>query len=69
MPASHINDPDHWRQRAAEMRALANDMKESSARETMLRIAADYDKLVARAMLRTDGGKKADAKRPDVPQS
>ena len=57
MPASPINDPDHWRKRAAEMRELANSLKDSDAKETMLRIAADYDKLVERAMLRSDGGK------------
>jgi hypothetical protein len=57
MSASHINDPEHWRQRAQEMRKLAEDIKDSPARQTMLRIAADYDRLAERAELRSDGGK------------
>jgi hypothetical protein len=57
MSTSHINDPEHWRQRAQEMRKLAEDIKDSAARQTMLRIAADYDRLAERAELRTDGGK------------
>ena len=57
MPASYINDPGHWRERAAEMRKLAEDVTDSAAKETMLRIAADYDKLAERADLRT-GGKR-----------
>jgi len=51
MSPGHINDPDHWRKRAAEMRALADGIKDSDARETMLRIAADYDRLAERALL------------------
>jgi hypothetical protein len=49
MPAQSINDPQHWRLRAEEMRTLAEDIKDMVARETMLQIAADYDKLAKRA--------------------
>jgi hypothetical protein len=34
-----------WRMRAAETRALAEDMKEIEPKATMLRIADDYDRL------------------------
>jgi hypothetical protein len=54
-PAHSINDPDHWRQRAADMRTLARDVQEVEARATMLRIADDYERLAERADVRTDG--------------
>jgi hypothetical protein len=34
-----------WRMRAAETRALVDEMKEPEPRATMLRIADDYDRL------------------------
>src|SRR5262249_16700830 len=55
MPASYINDPDHWRQRAEEMRALAAEMNEEERKTVMLRLAADYDRLAERAAQRADG--------------
>jgi hypothetical protein len=56
MPQAHyINDPGHWRDRAEEMRALAQDVQDEAARQTMLRLAQDYDRLAARAEQRSDG--------------
>jgi hypothetical protein len=34
-----------WRMRAAETRALADEMEETEPKAMMLRIAADYDRL------------------------
>ena len=48
MPQSRVNDPKHWRDRAAEMRALAQEMTDAQARATMLRLAHDYDSLADR---------------------
>jgi len=56
MPSAHfINDSDHWRKRAEEMRTLAEDLRDPVARATMLRVAEDYEKLAVRADRRADG--------------
>jgi hypothetical protein len=55
MPASFINDPEHWRQRAEQMRALAGEVNDEQAKETMLRIAKDYERLAERAEQRAKG--------------
>ena len=51
MPNSgHLfEDPDHWRRRAAEMRALTADMADATAREKLLEAAAEYDRVAERA--------------------
>jgi hypothetical protein len=55
MPSKTINDPNHWRDRAAEMRALSEGMDDVEARAIMLRLADDYDKLADRAEERANG--------------
>jgi hypothetical protein len=42
-------DAAHWRERAREMRALAEHVSDEEARRRMVRIAADYDGLAERA--------------------
>jgi hypothetical protein len=54
MRASY-NDSKHWRDRAAEMRALADTMKSPDTAAIMLRLASDYDKLADRADARSKG--------------
>jgi hypothetical protein len=53
---SHFNDPEHWRQRAKEARALAEQMSDETAKKMMLEIADDYEKLAVRAAKRMQGG-------------
>ena len=55
MPASFINDPEHWRHRAEEIRTLADDMKDEISKQMMLRIAEDYERLARRAEERARG--------------
>src|SRR5262249_16167970 len=62
LPATHINDARHWRDRAAEMRALADWMKDVDAAAMMLRLADDYDHLADRA------NKHANGERPQTAQ-
>jgi hypothetical protein len=54
MPVPY-NDSKHWRDRAAEMRALADTMKSADTAGIMLRLANDYDKLADRAEARSKG--------------
>jgi molecular chaperone GrpE (heat shock protein) len=53
VPTSIANDPEHWRKRAEDMRTLANEIKDPLSKQTMLRIAADYERLAERAEERT----------------
>jgi hypothetical protein len=64
MPTSFINDPQHWRDRAAEMRILAQSVKDEASKQTMLRIARDYDQLALRAEYRAAGISDAKSKAP-----
>ena len=53
---SHLfENPVHWEHRAKEMRALAGEMREPGAKETMLRLAEDYERLAGRAAERANG--------------
>ena len=44
-----INDPKHWRDRAKEARALAEQMDDPEGKRMMLRVADDYERLAQRA--------------------
>ena len=59
MTTHYASDPKHWRNRAKEMRALAEGVKDRQAKATMLKIANDYEKLAERADLRSDGSKQS----------
>ena len=46
------DDPDYWRNRAEEARAIAVQMMDAHNKATMLAIAQDYEKLAKRAQQR-----------------
>jgi hypothetical protein len=55
MSPRDTNDPQHWRDRAAQL--LAVQMAGSQAAILMNDLAADYEKLAERAEIRTKGKK------------
>jgi predicted Rossmann-fold nucleotide-binding protein len=52
-----INDPEHWRERAEGARKFAEQMTDDAAKQAMLRIAEDYEKLAERATVRAAAAK------------
>jgi len=55
MPSSHLNDPEHWRDRAKEVRAMAEGMVDPVSKEKMLDVANNYEYLAKRAEDRRSG--------------
>jgi len=55
MALNHVNDVNHWRDRADEMRILSRMVKDIEAQANMARLADDYDKLAERAEQRSNG--------------
>jgi hypothetical protein len=56
-PPRNTNDPNHWRDRAAQMRALALTMKDPETVILMNDLADDYDRLADRAAIKASGKK------------
>jgi hypothetical protein len=50
-------DAKHWRARAEEARAHAEQLSDPVARQTMLKIAEEYEKLAQQAEARARGQK------------
>ena len=45
MPENKLQNPEFWRFRAEEVRALADDMKYAETKKIMARIAEDYERI------------------------
>jgi hypothetical protein len=44
-----VHDPEHWRSRAVEARAIADGLTDPDAKCSMLKIAEEYERLAERA--------------------
>jgi hypothetical protein len=53
MAAGLLNNASHWRDRAAEMRAIAASMSDENSKQIALRIADDYEWIARRADARS----------------
>lgn len=60
-----LNDAKHWRDRAAEMRVLAEDMGDARTATLMNDLANDYDKLAQRAEERAKTDRRAPSPLPE----
>ncbi len=55
MAASHLQNPEHWRKRAEELRSIADGLTVfARAKASLLRAAEEYDRLAIRAQRRLD---------------
>jgi hypothetical protein len=45
MTYTHMGDVKHWQARAEELRMMAEQINDTKAREIMLRLVADYERL------------------------
>ena len=52
MRASHVDDSQHLRERAAEMRASSKELKDNNTAAVIIRLADLYDRLADRAETR-----------------
>jgi hypothetical protein len=52
LPPSPTNNPAHWRERAEQIRIVAQGMSDQGAKAIMLEIAEEYDRLAERVELR-----------------
>src|SRR5262249_24736083 len=55
----NLDDPAHWRDRAEGARSHAEQMGDETSRETMLRIADDYERLARHAERRAQNRSKS----------
>ena len=53
MTSMSIDNPNHWQERATEMRVIAQAIDDQRAREEMLKVANDYERMAKRAHAQT----------------
>jgi len=53
----HLDDPEYWRDRAQQVRALTGQISNLKARDAILAIAAEYELIADRAQERARRGR------------
>ena len=48
MSAKHVNNREHWRERAVQMRTMSDWIEDAATKATMLDLADQYDGLAKR---------------------
>jgi hypothetical protein len=46
--AKTLDDPKHWRERGEQLRSVAAGVNDPDAKEQLLKLADDYEKLASR---------------------
>jgi hypothetical protein len=64
MRASCVNDSNHLRKRAAEMRVSSKELKDNNTAAVIMRLADLYDRLADRAEARSDRAVRLDRAQP-----
>ena len=59
MSPSFVNGPEHWRDRAKQKRPLPEHLRNEQAKQAILRIANDYERLAERAEERSRSSPKS----------
>ena len=67
MRASHVDDSQHLRERAAEMRASSKELKDNNTAAVIMRLADLYDRLADHAETRGNGAVLADETKSGPP--
>jgi hypothetical protein len=63
-----LNDPQHWLERAQEMRTLAKQSTDAEAMRVLLKIANDYESLATRAQQRISSATRPKTKSKQSPE-
>jgi hypothetical protein len=53
MSAKHVNNREHWRERAVQMRTMSDWIEDAATKATMLDLADQYDRLAKRVPMPT----------------
>jgi len=59
MSGSILDDPAHWRRRAAAARSVAEQLDDPDAKAAMLRIAKDHEQIAEHARVRANGDRSS----------